>query len=64
MRSASEEVAGERDVRLQPSATGYWRSRFDLLREPDENAVASPPLLMAFDLLYHESPRPDRAAAA
>jgi bifunctional non-homologous end joining protein LigD len=28
------------------------RSRFDWLREPDADAVASPPLLMAFDLLY------------
>jgi bifunctional non-homologous end joining protein LigD len=28
------------------------RSRFDWLREPDPDAVASPPLLMAFDLLY------------
>jgi bifunctional non-homologous end joining protein LigD len=30
------------------------RSRFDWLREPDPDAVASPPLFMAFDLLYHE----------
>jgi len=30
------------------------RSRFDWLRDPDPNAVASPPLLMAFDLLYHD----------
>jgi ATP-dependent DNA ligase len=30
------------------------RSRFDWLREPDPGAVASPPLLMAFDLLYHD----------
>jgi bifunctional non-homologous end joining protein LigD len=28
------------------------RSRFDWLREPDPDAVASPPLLMAFDVLY------------
>jgi bifunctional non-homologous end joining protein LigD len=28
------------------------RSRFDGLREPDPDVVASPPLLMAFDLLY------------
>src|SRR5262245_24966099 len=28
------------------------RSRFDWLREPDPDAVASPPLFMAFDLLY------------
>jgi bifunctional non-homologous end joining protein LigD len=30
------------------------RSRFDWLRDPDPDAVASPPLLMVFDLLYHE----------
>jgi len=30
------------------------RSRFDWLREPDPAAVASPPLFMAFDLLYHD----------
>jgi bifunctional non-homologous end joining protein LigD len=30
------------------------RSRFDWLREPDSTAVATPPLFMAFDLLYHE----------
>jgi ATP-dependent DNA ligase len=30
------------------------RSRFDWLPEPDPNAVASPPLLMAFDLLYQD----------
>jgi bifunctional non-homologous end joining protein LigD len=28
------------------------RSRFDWLRDPDPAAVASPPLLMALDLLY------------
>ena len=28
------------------------RSRFEWLREPDPEAVASPPVLMAFDLLY------------
>src|SRR5262245_11956329 len=28
------------------------RSRFDWLREPDPDAVASPPLFLAFDLLY------------
>jgi bifunctional non-homologous end joining protein LigD len=30
------------------------RSRFEWLREPDPDAVASPPLLMAFDLLYRD----------
>lgn len=30
------------------------RSRFDWLREPDPDAVASPPLLRAFDLLYFD----------
>ena len=30
------------------------RSRFDWLREPDPNAVASPPLFMAFDLIYQD----------
>ena len=29
-------------------------SRFEWLREPDPDAVATPPLFMAFDLLYHE----------
>jgi len=28
------------------------RSRFDWLREPDPEEVATPPLLMVFDLLY------------
>ena len=28
------------------------RSRFDWLREPDPDAVATPPLLMVFDLLH------------
>ena len=30
------------------------RSRFDWLRERDPAAVATPPLYMAFDLLYHD----------
>src|SRR5499425_1039390 len=30
------------------------RSRFDWLREPDGAAVASPPVYMAFDLLYRD----------
>jgi len=30
------------------------RSRFDWLREPDPDAVASPLLYMAFDVLYHD----------
>jgi hypothetical protein len=30
------------------------RSRFDWLREPDPAAVATPPLFMAFDLLYRD----------
>jgi bifunctional non-homologous end joining protein LigD len=30
------------------------RSRFDWLREPDPDAVATPPLFMAFDLLYQD----------
>jgi ATP dependent DNA ligase domain len=30
------------------------RSRFDWLREPDPNAVASPPLSIVFDLLYQD----------
>jgi ATP-dependent DNA ligase len=30
------------------------RSRFDWLREPEPDAVATPPLFMAFDLLYHD----------
>lgn len=29
-----------------------FRSRFDWLRHPDPDAVATPPLLLAFDLLY------------
>jgi nucleotide-binding universal stress UspA family protein len=37
------------------------RSRFDWLREPDPDAVASPPLYMAFDLLYRD--RRDQAEA-
>jgi bifunctional non-homologous end joining protein LigD len=30
------------------------RSRFEWLREPDANAVATPPVLMAFDLLHQD----------
>ena len=30
------------------------RSRFDWLREPDANAVATPPMFMAFDLLHQD----------
>jgi ATP dependent DNA ligase domain len=30
------------------------RSRFEWLCEPDPDAVATPPLFMAFDLLYHD----------
>jgi len=30
------------------------RSRFDRLREPDPDAVATPPIFMAFDLLHHD----------
>jgi bifunctional non-homologous end joining protein LigD len=30
------------------------RSRFDWLREPDADAVATPPMFMAFDLLHHD----------
>jgi len=30
------------------------RSRFDWLREPDPDAVATPPMFMVFDLLYHQ----------
>jgi bifunctional non-homologous end joining protein LigD len=30
------------------------RSRFDWLREPDGDAVATPPMLMAFDLLHQD----------
>src|SRR5262245_54504211 len=30
----------------------HLRSRFDWLREPDPDAIATPPLFMVFDLLY------------
>jgi bifunctional non-homologous end joining protein LigD len=30
------------------------RSRFDWLREPDGDAVAAPPMFMAFDLLHQD----------
>jgi len=30
------------------------RSRFEWLREPDHNAIATPPMLIAFDLLYRD----------
>jgi hypothetical protein len=30
------------------------RSRFDWLREPDPDAVGTPPLLMAFDVLHRD----------
>ena len=36
------------------SSTSSLRSRFDWLREPDPGAVATPPLLMTFDLLYQD----------
>ena len=29
------------------------RSRFEWLREPDPNGVATPPLLMVFDIVFH-----------
>jgi hypothetical protein len=32
----------------------HLRSRFEWLREPDPAAVATPPLFMAFDLLYQD----------
>jgi bifunctional non-homologous end joining protein LigD len=32
----------------------HLRSRFEWLRDPDRNAVATPPMLMTFDLLYHD----------
>jgi ATP-dependent DNA ligase len=45
-----------RDARLRQPAIIHQRevlrSRFEWLREPDPNAVASPPLFMAFDVLY------------
>src|SRR5262250_2305299 len=31
------------------------RSRFEWLREPDPDAVATPPMFIAFDLLYRNS---------
>ena len=30
------------------------RSRFDWLREPDPNAIATPPMFMVFDLLHRD----------
>src|SRR5215831_15316113 len=39
------------------------RSRFDWWREPDPDAVSSPPLFMTFDLLYQDPPRPDWSPA-
>jgi len=38
------------------------RSRFDWLREPDRAAVASPPVYMAFNLLYRDGRGLDRTA--
>jgi bifunctional non-homologous end joining protein LigD len=32
----------------------HLRSRFDWLRDPERDAVATPPVLMAFDLLYRD----------
>ena len=32
----------------------HLRSRFDWLREPDPDAVATPPILKAFDLLCQD----------
>src|SRR4030095_6566123 len=32
----------------------HLRSRFDWLREPDPDAIATPPLLMVFDLLHQD----------
>ena len=34
------------------------RSRFDWLREPDADAVATPPMFMAFDLLHKDGRAP------
>jgi ATP-dependent DNA ligase len=36
-----------------PHARDRRRSRFDWLREPDPDAVATPPMFMVFDLLHH-----------
>jgi bifunctional non-homologous end joining protein LigD len=33
---------------------GKLRSRFEWLREPDANVVATPPMFMAFDLLHQD----------
>jgi bifunctional non-homologous end joining protein LigD len=32
----------------------HLRSRFDWLREPDPAAVATPPILIAFDIMYRD----------
>lgn len=37
---------------LQIGPRRGFRSRFDWLRGPDPEGVATPPLLMVFDLLY------------
>jgi ATP-dependent DNA ligase len=40
------------------------RSRFEWLREPDRDAVATPPLFMVVDLLFHDRRDLDRPPAA
>jgi len=46
------------------SSDKQLRSRFDWLREPDPDAAATPPVLVAFDILYRDgtdlTPRPLR----
>jgi len=41
-------------IHLRPTLPRGERPRFDWLREPKPDAVATPPLLMAFDLLYQD----------
>ena len=40
------------------------RSRFDWLREPGADVVATPPLLMVFDLLHQDGARAHRTPTA
>jgi hypothetical protein len=39
-------------IAVELSRPPLLRSRFEWLREPDRDAVASPPIFMAFDLMH------------
>jgi bifunctional non-homologous end joining protein LigD len=54
---SADAIAKARSLVLDGEVAIYdqaLRSRFDWLREPDADPVATPPVLMAFDLLHQD----------